>query len=147
MPDYARLRELVSHRVSIEYDTGARIVGYVAQVRPTTGPVQFLVLSRAELRDASGAVLETHDSLSVCPNIPTAYRLEEGPAGRERNGTRVTFMPSTNTFKNVIEFNFDTLEHRFREHQCHHRFRDHTHRSDGGHVGPLRLRLRRTARF
>ena len=46
---------------------------------------------------------------AVCP-------LEvKGPAGRERNGTRVTFMPSTETFKNVTEFDFEKLEHRYRE--------------------------------
>jgi DNA gyrase subunit B len=38
-----------------------------------------------------------------------------GPANRERNGTRVTFMPSTETFKNVTEFDFEKLEHRYRE--------------------------------
>jgi len=32
-----------------------------------------------------------------------------------RKGTRVTFMPSTDTFKNVLEFDFDKLEHRYRE--------------------------------
>jgi DNA gyrase subunit B len=32
----------------------------------------------------------------------------------EKRGTRVTFMPSSETFKN-IEFDFDRLEHRFRE--------------------------------
>jgi DNA gyrase subunit B len=32
----------------------------------------------------------------------------------DRRGTRVTFMPSTETFKN-IEFDFERLEHRFRE--------------------------------
>ncbi len=32
----------------------------------------------------------------------------------DKRGTRVTFMPSTETFKN-IEFDFDRLEHRFRE--------------------------------
>ncbi|MGX7896409.1 DNA topoisomerase (ATP-hydrolyzing) subunit B [Tsuneonella sp. HG222] len=39
----------------------------------------------------------------------------KGPAGRERTGTRVTFMPSTDTFKNVTEFDFEKLEHRYRE--------------------------------
>ena len=38
-----------------------------------------------------------------------------GPANRDRNGTRVTFMASTETFKNVTEFDFDKLEHRYRE--------------------------------
>ncbi|HEX8402046.1 MAG TPA: DNA topoisomerase (ATP-hydrolyzing) subunit B [Allosphingosinicella sp.] len=36
-----------------------------------------------------------------------------GPAG-EKKGTRVTFLPSPETFK-IVEFEFDTLEHRFRE--------------------------------
>ena len=35
--------------------------------------------------------------------------------GKSKKGTRVTFMASTNTFKNVLEFDFDKLEHRYRE--------------------------------
>ena len=38
----------------------------------------------------------------------------KGP-GRERNGTRVTFTASNDTFKNVIEYDFEKLEHRYRE--------------------------------
>ena len=37
-----------------------------------------------------------------------------GPAPEGKKGTRVTFLPSPETFK-IIEFDFDTLEHRFRE--------------------------------
>jgi len=37
-----------------------------------------------------------------------------GPALEGRKGTRVTFMPSAETFK-ILEFDFDKLEHRFRE--------------------------------
>jgi DNA gyrase subunit B len=37
-----------------------------------------------------------------------------GPAPAGKKGTKVTFLPSTETFK-ITEFNFDTLEHRFRE--------------------------------
>ncbi|HEX9946764.1 MAG TPA: DNA topoisomerase (ATP-hydrolyzing) subunit B [Allosphingosinicella sp.] len=36
-----------------------------------------------------------------------------GPAG-EKKGTRVTFLPSPETFK-IVEFDWDRLEHRFRE--------------------------------
>ncbi|MGZ3264955.1 MAG: DNA topoisomerase (ATP-hydrolyzing) subunit B [Croceibacterium sp.] len=39
----------------------------------------------------------------------------KGPANRERTGTRVTFMASNDTFKNVTEFDFEKLEHRYRE--------------------------------
>ena len=83
MPDYSKLRELVSHRVVIEYDTGARIVGYLAACRPGEGPVQLVRLSRAQIQDAAGNVMETHESLPVCPNVLTTFRLEEGPSGRE----------------------------------------------------------------
>jgi DNA gyrase subunit B len=34
---------------------------------------------------------------------------------RGKKGTRVTFLASTETFKNVTEFDFDKLEHRYRE--------------------------------
>ncbi|MBB3859718.1 DNA gyrase subunit B [Novosphingobium hassiacum] len=38
-----------------------------------------------------------------------------GPAPEGKKGTRVTFLASTETFKNVLEFDFDKLEHRYRE--------------------------------
>jgi DNA gyrase subunit B len=37
-----------------------------------------------------------------------------GPAPDGKKGTKVTFLPSPDTFK-IVEFDFDTLEHRFRE--------------------------------
>ncbi|WP_158014189.1 DNA topoisomerase (ATP-hydrolyzing) subunit B [Sphingomonas sanxanigenens] len=38
-----------------------------------------------------------------------------GPAPAGKRGTRVTFMASHDTFKNVTEFDFEKLEHRYRE--------------------------------
>ena len=38
-----------------------------------------------------------------------------GDNGQPKKGTRVTFLASTATFKNVLEFDFDKLEHRYRE--------------------------------
>ncbi len=38
-----------------------------------------------------------------------------GPAAEGQKGTKVTFMFSTDTFKNVTEYDFDKLEHRYRE--------------------------------
>lgn len=83
MPDYSKLRELVSHRVVLEYDTGARIVGYLSACRPDNGPVQLVRISRAELIDAEGRVMERHDTLSACPNVLTGFQIEEGPSGRD----------------------------------------------------------------
>jgi DNA gyrase subunit B len=37
-----------------------------------------------------------------------------GPAPEGKKGTRVTFLPSSETFK-IVEFDFEQLEHRFRE--------------------------------
>src|SRR5437879_306183 len=30
MPDYKKLRDMISHRVTLEYDTGAKVIGYLA---------------------------------------------------------------------------------------------------------------------
>ena len=38
-----------------------------------------------------------------------------GPAPAGKKGTRVTFFASTSTFKNVLDFDFEKLEHRYRE--------------------------------
>jgi DNA gyrase subunit B len=47
---------------------------------------------------------------------PLEVEGRSGPGGRRtKKGTRVTFLPSTDTFKNVTEFDFEKLEHRYRE--------------------------------
>jgi hypothetical protein len=83
MPDYGKLRELVSHRLVFEYDTGARVIGYLAACKPGEGPVQVANLSHVELRDADGELLESHDKLSICPNALVGFHLQEGPSGRD----------------------------------------------------------------
>ena len=80
MPNYARLHELVSHRVTFDYDTGARIVGYVAACKPGSGPVQLVQMSRVDIFDDKGRLLEHHDEFSFVPNVMTGFRLTEGPA-------------------------------------------------------------------
>lgn len=80
MANYDKLRELVSHRVTFDYDTGAKIVGYVAATKPAQGPVQVVVLSRADIYDDKGRLLEHHDEFSLVPNVMTSFRLTEGPS-------------------------------------------------------------------
>ena len=83
MPDYSKLHDLVSHRVNFEYDTGARIVGYLASCQPSSGAVQFAVVKKAELIDASGKVLECLDEVTLCPNVLVGVHIAEGPRGRD----------------------------------------------------------------
>lgn len=73
---------MISHRIVIEYDTGARIVGYLSNCRPNEGEVQLVILSRARVEDADGNIMEQHDTMTVCPNLVTGLGLEEGPSGR-----------------------------------------------------------------
>jgi hypothetical protein len=80
MPNYGRLKELVSHRVTFEYDTGARIVGYIAACKPGTGAVQLVQMSRVDIFDDKGKLMEHHDEFSFVPNVLTTFRLTEGPA-------------------------------------------------------------------
>ncbi|MCG8425244.1 MAG: hypothetical protein MJE77_45770 [Proteobacteria bacterium] len=83
MPDYSKLHELVSHRVTIEYDTGARIIGYLAACLPGSGQVQFAKLTSVELIGADGQVADELDELTICPNVLTGFHLDEGPRGRD----------------------------------------------------------------
>jgi small nuclear ribonucleoprotein (snRNP)-like protein len=83
MPNYAKLHDLISHRVSIEYDTGARVTGYLASCQPSSGPVEFVVLSDAKLIDSQCRVLRETGELTMCPNMLTSIAIDEGPRGRD----------------------------------------------------------------
>ena len=83
MPNYSKLHDYISHRVMIEYDTGARVIGYLASVQPTSGPVEFVVLSDAKLIDSRGRVVREVGELTMCPNIVTSIAMNEGPSGRD----------------------------------------------------------------
>jgi hypothetical protein len=83
MPDYAKLRSMVSHRVVFEFDTGARIVGYVSACKPAHGQVQVVNMTKTDLLDSTGRVLEHHEAFSFVPNALVGVRIAEGPSGRE----------------------------------------------------------------
>ncbi|MDE2412614.1 MAG: DNA topoisomerase (ATP-hydrolyzing) subunit B [Sphingomonadales bacterium] len=46
---------------------------------------------------------------------PAPIATEGGRKGSQKNGTRVTFLASDETFKNVTVYDFEKLEHRYRE--------------------------------
>lgn len=52
---------------------------------------------------------------AVAPLVLRGPAPADGKGGGSKKGTRVTFVASTDTFKNVLEFDFDKLEHRYRE--------------------------------
>lgn len=83
MPNYSKLHDLMSHRVTIEYDTGAKVTGYLASCQPASGPVEFVVLSDARLVDSHGRLIRETQELTLCPNMVTAIALDEGPRGRD----------------------------------------------------------------
>jgi hypothetical protein len=83
MPNYSKLHDLISHRVTIEYDTGARVTGYLASCQPSSGPVEFVVLQDAKMTDSRGRVLRELTELTLCPNVLVSIALDEGPRGRD----------------------------------------------------------------
>ena len=83
MPDYTKLRDLVSHRVELEYDSGARVVGYLASCQPNEGEVQLLSLNKVEFLDSTGQVMSAQDSATLVPNVLTGLHVAEGPSGRD----------------------------------------------------------------
>jgi len=59
---------------------------------------------------------EHGDAVAPLAVTGDAPKVEQNPdEDGFKKGTRVTFLASTDTFKNVTEFDFDKLEHRYRE--------------------------------
>jgi hypothetical protein len=85
MPRYEKLREeLVSHRITLDFDTGARVVGYIESAKPATGPVQLIHMTNVDILDSTGRVLEHFDKYVVVPNVLVGFRMTEGPSPRSQ---------------------------------------------------------------
>ena len=87
MPDYSKLRSklesLMSHRVRVELDTGASVVGTLE--RETTlpkGPVILVKLHNVLFYDGKDKELGRRDDLVFCLNMMRGISLDEGPRGR-----------------------------------------------------------------
>ena len=78
------LRDLVSHRVTFDFENGCHLTGYVSTVRPAEGEVLTMALTRVEISNDAGEVLERHRELVVVPSVLTNYRLTEGPSAKLR---------------------------------------------------------------
>jgi hypothetical protein len=83
MPTYSQFRDMVSHRVTFDFDTGAKVTGYLTACQPKEGAVLLVVMAKVDILDAKGQVLEHHDVFSMVPNALTGVRVAEGPRGRD----------------------------------------------------------------
>lgn len=79
---YDHLRDKVSHRVSLTYEDGTTLRGYIAACRPASGPVRVVVLHRAEIRDAAGTLIQQERELSVVPSVLVGLQVAEGPSAQ-----------------------------------------------------------------
>ncbi len=79
MPDYKKIRDMISHRVTFEYDTGAKLVGYLASCAPAHGPVQYAVLSKVQMLDSANNVVAKFEELPIVPNNLVGFKVTEGP--------------------------------------------------------------------
>jgi hypothetical protein len=77
--DYKKLREMVSHRVTFEFDSGAKVVGYIASCMPATGPVQLLTLSKVQILDGASKLLGKYEEYPLVPNNLVGFQVTEGP--------------------------------------------------------------------
>ena len=73
---------MLSHRIRIDYDTGAYVSGYLAACSPTAGDVEFVLLKHVELVDSKGNVVRKAEEMTISPNIISGLALDEGPRGR-----------------------------------------------------------------
>lgn len=78
------LRDLVSHRVTFDFENGHHLTGYVATVRPNTGEVISMALTRVEIANSAGEVIERHREMVIIPSVMTGYRLTEGPSAKAK---------------------------------------------------------------
>ena len=83
MPDYSKIHDLISHRIALEYDTGAKVTGMLASCLPSSGPVEFVVIHNAKLYGSKGQLVGERDELTLSPNAIATIARDEGPGGRD----------------------------------------------------------------
>jgi recombinational DNA repair protein RecT len=77
--DYKKLRDMVSHRVTFDYDSGAKVIGTIASCMPASGPVQMVVLSKVQVLDNAKTVIAKYAELPLVPNNLIGFQTTEGP--------------------------------------------------------------------
>ena len=78
MPNHQSLREMLSHRVTFTYDTGAQVVGTITACAPPQGTVEYVILARVEVKGGAGQVLARFAELPLVPNHLVGITVTEG---------------------------------------------------------------------
>ncbi len=78
------LRDLVSHRVTFDYENGCHVTGYVSTVRPAEGEPLIMALTRVEITNDAGQVIESHREMVIVPSVMVNYKMTEGPSAKPR---------------------------------------------------------------
>ena len=78
------LRDLVSHRVTFDFENGCHVTGYVSTVRPPEGEPLIMALTRVEITNDAGDVIERHREMVLVPSVLVNYRMTEGPSAKPR---------------------------------------------------------------
>jgi hypothetical protein len=73
------IRNMVSHRVTLTYDGGTKVVGYLASCGPAEGLVRYAVLARAEILGPDNKVLARYAELPLVPAQLAGLAVTEGP--------------------------------------------------------------------
>jgi len=80
MPDYNKLREMVSHRTTFEFDTGAKVVGYIGSCAPAHGPVAAGLPLEGPVARFGEQHRRPVRRAAVIPNNLIGFRVTEGPS-------------------------------------------------------------------
>ena len=78
MAKYQSLRDMLSHRVTFTYDTGAQVVGTLTACAPVQGPVEYVLLAKVEVKGGAGQVLAHFAELPLVPSHLVGIAVTEG---------------------------------------------------------------------
>jgi len=78
MANHQSLREMLSHRVTFTYDSGAQVVGTITACAPLQGPVEYVVLAKVEVKGGAGQILARFAELPLVPNHLVGITVTEG---------------------------------------------------------------------
>ena len=74
---YDKLRDMLHKTLTFEYDSGAKVVGVLKELRPDSGPVQLAVMKDVDILSEGGDILEHHPIFSFVPTRLRKFGLKK----------------------------------------------------------------------